>query len=474
MFNKIDDVIKFNNAPKDKIALIYKDKQFTYQELIRKSENMASILAVNRIEGNVVVLLGNRPETIFSIFGISRVGCVFIPANDKIKSNKLKEILNDAQPTAVITDDAHINIFEDTKYEPELLINVDAPQYTYNAPVSVHATLAAIMYTSGSTGKPKGVVCLHKNMIAAIEIINDYLEHTPQDRILTVLPLSHGYGLYQVLAPLAVGATVILEPGVMFIQHTMNRINKMNATGFAAVPSMIQMMLQTSIWKDRLQNLEYLTSAGAGLPPQHFEMLDTELKDTQIIPMYGQTECVRALHYPSHSGITNYKSCGRAMPQTKCTIEDGELVVEGPTVMRGYWNKPEETAKVFRDGKLYTGDLFEQDSQGMFYYIGRRDEIIKIGGERVAPQEVDNVLLALLGVREVAAFAVEDDVWGNRIVVYVACDEEALTKADVMGYCKRNLEAFLMPKDVVIVDKIPKNANGKISRADLKKLYLER
>ncbi len=437
----------------------------------------------------IIIHLGNRPETIMAIMGCSYMGCTFVPVADTIKAHRLTEIINDCKATAIITDEKHEGVLDqlgDT--DLQFAFNIDEiPPFNDFVNRSKPANPAALMYTSGTTGKPKGVICPQHKIMAAVSSINAYMMHTSDDIVATALPLSHGYGLYQVLTLLEAGGGVLLESNFAFPQQTLDRMKRLGVTGFAAVPSMIHMIMQIPGWEEYLDKLSYITTAGAALPPSTFGQLKDTLIDTDIVPMYGQAECVRALYYPASKQRcphTYLKSCGVTIPDTKTRILDkktgerskfgeGELLIKSPHVMDGYWNDPEATARTFKNGWLHTGDYFAIDKEtGLHYFVGRKDELIKIKGERVAPQELDDALMNMPGIVEAASFAVADRLWGKRFVVYVAHDGDIIpTKNDVMRFCKRTLEAFLMPKDVVVVDSIPKNGNGKISRSMLKQLY---
>lgn len=485
--NHLNEIIE-SQEDFSRIALIYKNKSYTYEDVCNESDRFAYLIQ-QKTEGVVGILLGNRPETIFSIFGAAKAGNTFVILNDKVKPKKLNEIIQDAGISLIITDEQHQKVVKEGKTANVDVLNLDMrvvnpvlADFSFDIK---KAYPAAIMYTSGSTGKPKGVVCPHEKMCASARIINDYLKHTSDDVIFTALPLSHGYGLYQVLAPFIAGATVVLEPGFMFAQKALQKIKEHKATGFAVVPSMLSLIFQIDNWKDYLSSLRYITNAGASLPPKYFQKLDENLyPKTDIMPMYGQTECVRALYYKQTVFPYRYESSGIPIPETMAIIVDedwnvlppgeiGELVISGPTVMDGYFNNPEETQKTFRVGSkgkkyLFTGDLFTRDEDGYFYYVGRKDDVIKIKGERTSPRELEDALFELDGVREVAVVTVPDDDWGNRFVVHYSSVN--LTITDILRYIKFNCEPHMLPKDVRSWGTIPKNDNGKIDRKYLKQI----
>ena len=482
---RVDDLLR-GHAP-ESVAIIYNEKYYRYRDLFEGMIKVAGSLVGHGVyTDKIIVLLGNRPEAVMAIMGISYAGGTFIPLPSTIKAHRLEEIINDCGATTIITDESYYNVINSLGETDTLraVFNIDemTPPSGYICR-SKPAYPAALMYTSGTTGKPKGVICPHEKIMAATASINAYLMHTHKDVVATPLPLSHGYGLYQVFTLLEAGGTILLEDGFSYPARTLERIKQYRATGFAAVPSMIHMMMDVAGWEDYCDSLTYITTAGAALSAHTFQMLTEILPTTDIIPMYGQAECVRALSYPAATqriGGLYFNSCGRPIPDTKTRVlangkkeksGEGELLVKSPHVMDGYWNNPEETEKAFKDGWLYTGDLFAVDDDRRHFFIGRKDDVVKIKGERCAPIELDSALMMMPGVFEASAFAVKDGLWGNRFVVFVSHREQKITKQDVMRFCKKNLEGFLMPKDVVIVDDIPKNGTGKISRQYLKELY---
>jgi len=483
-FTRIDDLIDKYEDQIDNIAVIQDDKSWTYGDIFDGAINVAAALQRHNVYlEKTIILLGNRVEAITTMMGISYIGGTFIPVPTDIKTARLADIIRDSGARSIITDEQHFPVTDNLDTDLSVLVfNVDEiPVHEDHLCQSVPAYPAAIMYTSGTTGDPKGVVCPHDKMMAATDAINTYMLHNSRDKIVTALPLNHGYGLYQVLTAFQVGATVILEKDFNFPTKLMEKIEKYQATGFAAVPTMIQMMIQSSDnWVEYLDSLDYITTAGAALPPTLFKTLLDSLPNADIIPMYGQTECVRALYYPRawKKNDHNLNSCGKAIPFTTLYIngdpdEGGELIVENDHVMDGYWKNPEDTAKTFRDGKLHTGDVFKL-VDGLYHYIGRQDDVVKIKGERTSPQMFENTLYKLDGVEQIGAFTIEDPLWGNRFVAYVVAP--TLDRMALMRYCKQTMEGFMMPKDIVVVDELPKNGPGKINRKYLKEtyLYLER
>jgi len=354
-------------------------------------------------------------------------------------------------------------------------------------PHGIDVDLACLIYTSGSTGEPKGVMSTHQNVISAAKSIIQYIGNTQDDVILNVLPLSFGYGLYQVIMSCMFSGTVVLERSFLYPHVILERIAKEKVTGLPLVPSMAVMMLQMEdIQKYDFGTLQYITSAGATLPVKHFHSLRKLVPHAKIFNMYGLTECVRVSYLAGNELDKRPSSVGRAIPNCEVFIvgeeghevnagEVGELVIRGSNVMQGYWNDPELTAKTYRNGSypserlLYSGDYFRQDDQGFLYFLGRKDNMIKTRGERVSPKEIEDLVCKLESVAEAAVVGVPDDILGQAIKVYIVSTPAAkLTEKDVLKYCKENMEMVCIPKYVEFIESLPKTPHGKVDKKVLK------
>jgi acyl-coenzyme A synthetase/AMP-(fatty) acid ligase len=243
-------------------------------------------------------------------------------------------------------------------------------------------------------------------------------------------------------------------------------------------------LLQTDLSPYDLSSLRYLTNTAAALPPSHILQLRDKFPGTRLFSMYGLTETKRTLYLPPAQLDIRPGSVGIPIPGTEAWLEDedgvrlppgstGELVVRGRHVMRGYWNDPVTSAVRFRPGKLpherlcYTGDLFRTDDEGYFYFVGRKDDIIKSRGEKVAPKEVENVLYMLPGVVEAAVIGVEDPVLGQAVKAFLVVEGVELTDKQVLAHCRAHLEDFMVPKYVEFRNQLEKTSSGKIKKTGL-------
>ena len=326
----------------------------------------------------------------------------------------------------------------------------------------------------------------HLNIVSAATSITTYLENTPDDVIINLLPLAFDYGLYQVLMAFKMGATLILERGFLYPYKVIELLQKEKVTGLPLVPTISSILLQLDLSKYQFPDLRYISNTAAALPTEHIRKMRQMLTHVKIYSMYGLTECKRVSYLPPEQIDIRPGSVGRGMPNEEVYIVDdegkrlgpgevGELVVRGANVMKGYWELPEETSRMLRDGGfiwpekvLYTGDLFKSDEEGFLYWVGRRDDIIKTRGEKVSPKEVEDVIYSLPGVVDAAVIGVADPVLGHAIkAVVTVAKGSSLTEQDILRHCRQGLEDFMIPKYVEFCENMPKTSTGKISKKSL-------
>ncbi len=516
-----DYLIRTAKLYPNKTAIIYKDIRINYQELNEKSTSLASSLKKLGIKrrDRIIVYLENSSDIVIAFYGILKAGAAFIILNDSIKSEKLNYIINDSSASLIITNEKKSEIvykaLKNLKFIPkivsipdkkdqefgtkenkfnwnDLLNNFDEPIDDYNKPIVegiIDYDLAALLYTSGTTGEPKGVMSSHFNMLTVSKSIIQYLENNTDDIILNVLPLSFGYGLYQIIPSIMYGGTVIIESSFMFPIKILQLIEKEKATGFPMVPTIFALLFnQKNIDKYNLSSLRYITNAGASLSAERILKLKSILPETKIFSMYGLTECQRVSYLNPEQISIRPSSVGKAIPNCEvlilnengeevCTGEVGELVIRGSNVMRGYWNSPELTEKTFREGKipgeklLFSGDLFKKDEEGYLYFVSRKDDIIKTKGEKVSPKEVEHTINSMEGIIDSAVIPVQDQILGNAIKAFVVKKNDSnLNVKDILKHCSEKLEPFMVPKYIEFLDQLPKSINGKIDKKILKTL----
>ncbi|MDD1698580.1 MAG: acyl--CoA ligase [Methanoregula sp.] len=495
-----------------KTALIFGDQKLSYQELDEMAAQFAAALVRKGIgKGDrVVIVTPNSVEAIIAIFGILKTGGVFLVVHHSIKEKKLSYILHDCEARGIVLFHNQLPAFAPVLescdslrcmvlcgggvgelplgYVPALSwedIRNNEPPLT-QSPAMAEQDLACLVYTSGSTGEPKGVMESHACIDFATGSIIRYLENTAEDIVLNCLPLSFDYGLYQPLMVFKFGGTLVLERSFTFPAAILKKMEKERVTGFPGVPTIFSLLLQMDLSAYDLSSLRYITNTAAALPVSHIERLCAKFPQASLYSMYGQTECKRVLYLPPHELKKRPGSVGIAIPGTEVWIQDpegkrllpgsiGQLVVRGRHVMKGYLNKPKETACTFgpgrfsEEGVLYTGDIFRQDEDGFFYFISRADDIIKTRGEKVAPKEIENVLYLLPCILEAAVVGVPDELEGEAIKAYLVSSDPDLSAKDVINHCKKHLESFMIPQFIEFRDSLPKSSAGKIAKRDLMK-----
>jgi long-chain acyl-CoA synthetase len=501
----------------DKIALIFDGQRLNYLQIDKRANRLANWLLNKGIQkqDRVAIFLEPSVEAIVGLFASLKAGGTFVIINPQVRARKVAFILNDCRAKALIVDTARFRevsvelgrcpflrfiIMTDRKTNWNVGRKMPLPgdcfeeimnNYSSDRPERrcIDMDLASLIYTSGSTGVPKGVMLTHLNMVSAARSITQYLENTSNDVIMNVLPLSFDYGLYQVLMAFMVGGTVVQEQAFIFPYRTISLMLQEKVTGFPIVPAVAAMLFKLkNLKRHDFPDLRYITSTAQALPPRHIRKLRELFPRARIYSMYGLTECKRVSYLPPEEINRRPTSVGKAMPNTEAFIVDekgntisepgrtGELVVRGSHVMRGYWNRPEETDKVLRPGPvpgenvLYTGDLFRMDEDGFLYFVARKDEMIKVAGALVSPKEVENALHEIADVKEAAVVGVSDEITGEAVEAFVALKKGSrLDEGDIRRKSAKFLESYMIPKYVEIRTSLPKSDHGKILKNELKK-----
>ncbi|MCC0037359.1 MAG: acyl--CoA ligase [Brucellaceae bacterium] len=486
-----------------KTAIVDGARRVSYAELCHASDGLAAWFAENGVGrgDRVVVFAGNGWQTAVAFYAVWKAGAVACPVNPSTRAKRLAFIIADCSPAAIVADARGAATVADalainpqarpavvlTRPHPALPAAADFAQCLETGPFSADPALcdedlATIIYTSGSTGDPKGVMMGHDNIDAATASIVSYLGNGEADVILSVLPLSFGYGLTQLITAVRVGATLVLEKSFAYPAAVLERLREERVTGFPMVPSMVALLLRMEELDPSLfAGLRYITSAAAPLPVAHIRRLRALLPGVQLYSMYGQTECVRATWLPPVDIDMRPASAGIAIPGTAIQIVDeagfevtrgvvGELVVSGPNIMRGYWNNADATAEALRPDpltgslRLHTSDLFFAESNGYVTFVSRRDDIIKTGGFKVAPREVESALYDLEGVVEALVVGMPDPVLGETLKAMIVKSADTLTAEDVLRHCAGILNDFMLPRQVEFCQALPKTGSGKLSR----------
>ena len=494
----------------DKTALVCGERRFGYGRLDAMANRLANALVDRGVKrgDRVALYLDNSLEAVVGIFAALKAGAAFVAVSRGARPDKLLSVVNDCSASALILDVSALGhgLLDRLADEapslravvscggaprpsgPLLLDFAQAQESFPDAPPSsrsIDLDLACLIYTSGTTGESKGVMCDHSSVVFVARTIARYLRHSEQDVVLSVLPLAFSYGLYQLLATFAAGATLVLEESFAFPDLVLEKMTRERVTGFAAVPTIYARLLTMDLAGRDLPSLRYLTNAAAGLPVEQVRRVRRLFPRAGLYLMHGLTEVARTMYLPPDETDARPDSSGRALEGTELWLEDedgrrvgsgevGELIVRGRHVMRGYWGAPEATAERFRPGPIpgervcRSGDLFRMDDEGYFYFVSRKDDIIKSRGRKVAPREAEDVLYRLPGVVEAAVIGVPHPELGQAVKAFIVAPGAGLKEASVIAHCRRHLEEFMVPRAVEFVSELPKTPSGKLRRMDLR------
>lgn len=421
----------------------------------------------------------------------ARAGLVHVPVNPLLKRGQVGHILADSGARLLITGKARLGTLGEgdlpagcaAAVEEEgaaLLAGDDRLPPSAGDPDD----LAALLYTSGSTGRPKGVMLSHANMWLGAVSVAHYLRLAPEDRVLGVLPLSFDYGQNQLLSTWAAGACVVpIE--YLAARDVIRAVETHGITTLAGVPPLWVQLVEAP-WPPRTAfSLRRLTNSGGRLPVSIVRRLRELFPAAELYLMYGLTEAFRSTYLEPALLDEHPESIGSAIPfaevmtskpdGTLCAPgEDGELVHAGPLVAKGYWNDPERTAERFRPAPrgssyggvaVWSGDRVRRDEEGLLYFVGREDSMIKTSGNRVSPTEVEEAAVASGVVAEAVALGIPDDRLGEAIALVVRGigPDEALR-----NYLRRELPNFMQPAHIVWRDELPRSPNGKLDREVIK------
>lgn len=508
-----DFLIRSAQRLPSKVAVVCQGRRATYGEIDRRSNALAHTLSLRGVQrgDRVIVFADNTIETVIAFWAVLKANAVVSIVNPQTKQDKLEYLINDCRPSAFITDahltrafapvlarTAHVRTtviagaLDATQLEgaPGLVSFAQAASDGADAPpprAAIDIDLAAIVYTSGSTGDPKGVMLTHRNMLTAATSVSTYLRTAEDDVLLNVLPMSFDYGLYQMLMAFRLGARLVLERSFTYPAQVLKTVVDEGVTVFPGVPTVFAILTELkNLAEYDFSAIRCVTNTAAALPVKHILKLKELFPTARIYSMYGLTECKRCTYLPPEDLDRKPASVGIAIPNTELWIVDdhgervgpgvvGQLVIRGATVMKGYWEKPEATAKKLRPGPvpgeqvLYTGDYCKLDEEGYLYFVGRMDDIIKSRGEKVAPKEVENALVNIEGVKEAAVIGVDDPVLGQAVKAFVVLERGvSMTAREIIGACQLRLENFMVPKVVELVADLPKTTTGKIKKTELR------
>jgi long-chain acyl-CoA synthetase len=408
-----------------------------------------------RVGDRVCLVLPNSVEFAVAHFGVLTAGGISVPCDATISEVNLAAVQADCAPRLTLRPG-------DIARRGWLTAPAALP-----VPQREPGDVAALMYTTGTTGRPKGVMLTHDTVYAALRSISRFIGYTPLDKEVVVLPLSHNFGLGHLYCNLMNGGEVYTEPGLTRVGRVLRKLRDLPATGFPGTPASIGMLLDRfgDAFVEHAHGLRFMVINSAPLPPERAAQLRLRLPRARILVYYGLTEASRSTFIDLNStGPDKYASVGRPMAGVVVRLTpEHEVLIRSPALTPGYWNDPARTRQTIREGWLHTGDLGRFDQDGFLYITGRVGDVINVGGYKVNPQEVEDVLTAFPGVTSAGVFGV--DCVEAALVCDAALDEQAL-----VAHCRARLEPFKVPTRFHRVDSLPHTDTGKLKRAELSAL----
>jgi acyl-CoA synthetase (AMP-forming)/AMP-acid ligase II len=468
----------------DKDLILGRAETASYQEIIEKSLALATSIKTEIGENeNILVLFPNSSWFIIPYLAIFKSGNVCVPLNTDIEQKNLDYIIDQCKPAVAFISKRlkpKLNLHGITLYDEDDLTTLWSPggDMLDEDTDFDDKRLAEIIFTSGSTGEPKGVMLSHRNLIANTDSILEYLNLTSEDTIEVVLPFYYCYGLSLLHTHLRVGGSVVLNNTFIFLGSVLDDLNKYKCTGFSGVPSHFQLLLRnsTSFKSMDLPYLRYVTQAGGKLHDVFIEEFREAFPEVVFYVMYGQTEATARLSYlPPELLPEKLGSMGKGIPGVELDVfnengqpvsdgEVGEIVARGDNIMSGYLNDEELSAKTLQNGWLHTGDLAQKDEDGFFFITARTKEIIKVGGNRVSPKEVESVILTLPEVVDCTISGEFDEMLGELLkaeITLVPKTDKDIAREEILKKCTAELISYKVPQKIEFLDKVKIAATGK-------------
>ncbi len=477
------DYLLSEHVERPKDFILGRGTPLSYRDMAVKVMKLA-----NRLEklfgknNNIPLVMPNNNDSVISYLAIMKSGNVVVPLNPAIEKEGLEDIISRCQSKLLIGANRVVK-----KLNPEIEVCLTESELDtiYKEEEAVEWTvtetndndLAQIIFTSGSTSKPKGVKISHRNIVANTSSIIQYLKLNENDIMEVVLPFFYCYGLSLLHTHLKVAGSIVLNNTFIFLNSVIEDLQKYKCTGFAGVPSHFQILLRKSESFKRTQfpHLRYVTQAGGKLHTVFINEFGENLPDVLFYVMYGQTEATARLSYlPPARLADKLGSLGKGIPDVELLVVDndgvpvkvgdvGEIIAKGDNVMLGYFEEPEETADTIKNGWLYTGDLARVDEDGFIYHAARKREIIKVGGKRVSPKEIEEVIVKIEGVVDCTIEAIDDEMLGEAIkaTLVTSNQHKHINEQFVKEHCANSLSHYKVPQVICFEDNLKVNSTGK-------------
>ena len=484
----------------NKTALIDGSQKATFAELDSLAGRLARLLLENGLQkgDRVLLIMENSIRSVVSYYGVLKAGGVCVEVTDRSTPAEAAYLVENSGARVCILSPSSAKRLQDIEVPCVImpdgdLFNGHARRFTWSdvkampeGVPDIHLTqddLAAIVYTSGSTGRPKGVMLTHRNLCTNTASIVSYLGLTEADRVMAVLPFYYVYGKTLLNTHFMVGGSVVINNRFAFPNSVVKDMAEKEVTGFAGVPSTFAILLNRSVFpRTSIPSLRYITQAGGAMAPSLTRRLLECIGKTSLYIMYGATEASARLTFLPPERLLKDKlgSIGIPVPLVEVTIRDdngkvlgpfevGNICASGENIMLGYWKDAEETHKVIKPWGLVTGDLGHLDDEGFIFLTGRKKEMLKIGGERVSPREIEDAIVESGMVHEVAVIGRHDEYLSEVPEAFVVPLDEKTFELDALkSFIGQRLAPHKHPRHFTIARSLPKKPSGKIDKEALK------
>ncbi len=495
----------------DRQALFVSNQWYSYNFIEKRANQLAHLLVDNGVKrgDRVAFYIENSVEYVITYYAVLKTGAITVALNTELVADNVQYIMDDCGVDILLVSKKLFKkvepLFSKRKRVEQLYLwdSKRSEQKDQSEPTLVHLPealesypehrpnrriidldVASIVYTSGSTGKPRGVTLSHLNIVTNTRSIVDYLELSNEDRVMVILPFYYIYGKSLLNTHFFVGGSAVIDNRFLYPNAVLKTMQEQQATGFSGVPSTFTILLNRSnIRTLTFEALRYVTQAGGAMAPAVQKEVAEVFAPAKLFIMYGATEASARLSYLDPADLPRkWGSIGKAIPNVELFVADaqgnplpageqGELVARGANLMSGYWNHPEETAKVLKHGLYYTGDIGVMDEEGFLYVVGRSKDMIKIGGRRASAKEIEDVLYEHADVVDAAVIGVEDDMLGEAPKAFIVLKEMPVEKngkkEELLQFMSERLATFKIPKEIEIRESLPKNKSGKIQKLKL-------
>jgi len=503
-FNNFYEIIAFHaKKRKNKVALLIDETKITYEEIKERVDKLAAFLVDKDVkEGDKVALfLRNSPEFIYSIFAISKIGAILVPINTFLKEEELSYILKDSGSSVLIASVIHSKVVNQSQagtlcgfiiWEGDEAIR-DEKHLHFHEALQNDSTVehkirgledtAVIVYTSGTTGKPKGAMLSNKNVLSNADSGRRTINVKPKDRGIVFLPMFHSFTFsIGIMLPLYVGASIVIIQSIQPFSNIFKQTLTKRVTLFFGIPDVYNALAKAKLpwyfmWFNRIRAF---ISGAAALQPKTLDAMAKKFKRAKLLEGYGLSEASPAVCMNTFRK-QKAGSVGTALYGYKMKVVDeemnelpnggiGDIIVQGDNVMQGYLGRPEATAETIVNGWLLTGDMGYMDDEGFLFIVDRKKDLIISKGINIYPREIEECIDAFEGVGVSAVIGIADEKSGEAPIAYIELSEdvEKLDEQGLKKYMREQLANYKIPKQIHIIDALPKNATGKVLKRVLK------